>query len=178
MSDEKELKSSDEASETLKQNGASKLSKLQILLMIVTGVSFLVNALVSLSHAYGPKDYNLAVHQAMDEFKKGFSSSASRRSVIEGGSVRVERDDFQIAKRTDPKEYAASNERPKRKPQSQIAKLSCGEYGGPTDEFAQEMVYWSDIPSDSLYVSPLRQKRGSRRQYMTFEPDGGRLHAT
>lgn len=56
---------------------------------------------------------------------------------------------------------------------SEIASLSCAKHGGPPDEAAQEMVYWSDIPSDSLYVSPLRQKRGSRRQYMTFEPDGG-----
>jgi len=56
---------------------------------------------------------------------------------------------------------------------SEIASLSCTKHGGPSDEFAQEMVYWSDIPSDSLYVSPLKQKFSNQRQYMTFEPDGG-----
>lgn len=31
---------------------------------------------------------------------------------------------------------------------SKLAGLSCGAYGGPEDEAAQEMVYWHDIPSD------------------------------
>lgn len=30
-----------------------------------------------------------------------------------------------------------------------------------------------DIPSDTHYVSPFHAKKGERRQYMTFEPDGG-----
>ena len=29
-----------------------------------------------------------------------------------------------------------------------LAGLSCDAYGGPTDDKAQEMVYWQDIPSD------------------------------
>jgi hypothetical protein len=40
-----------------------------------------------------------------------------------------------------------------------MATLRCEQtYGGPLDEYAQEMVYWHDIPSDSLYLSPLRRK--------------------
>lgn len=59
-------------------------------------------------------------------------------------------------------------------PESKIAQLSCEQFGGPQDQYAsQEMVYWSDIPSDALYSSPLRKKRGEHRRYMTFEPDGG-----
>lgn len=51
--------------------------------------------------------------------------------------------------------------------------LSCTSHGGPADEFAQEMVYWRDIESDRHYVSPFHVKKGERRRYMTFEPDGG-----
>ena len=31
---------------------------------------------------------------------------------------------------------------------SVLAGLSCDEYGGPSNDLAQEMVYWQDIPSD------------------------------
>ena len=55
--------------------------------------------------------------------------------------------------------------------------LKCAAYGGPEDEIAiKEMVYWSDIPSDSEYVSPFKRNneaKGGPVQYMTFEPDGG-----
>ena len=51
-----------------------------------------------------------------------------------------------------------------------LATLDCRPYGGPNN--AQEMVYWYDIPSDSLYTSPLSPRR-QQKQYMTFEPDGG-----
>jgi hypothetical protein len=41
---------------------------------------------------------------------------------------------------------------------NQIATLQCHDaYGGPFDEYAQEMVYWHDIPSDANYISPLRR---------------------
>ena len=56
-----------------------------------------------------------------------------------------------------------------------LAHLSCKDFGGPDDEFAQEMVYWADIPSDANYMSPFHNgnKHESDRKYMTFEPDGG-----
>jgi len=53
-----------------------------------------------------------------------------------------------------------------------LAGLHCDAYGGPSEEIAQEMVYWQDIPSDSDYMSPFHP-RGKETQYMTFEPDGG-----
>jgi hypothetical protein len=62
---------------------------------------------------------------------------------------------------------------PKEEAVSSLAGLSCEKYGGPSREQAQEMVYWSDIPSDSRYVSPFHEKRGQHRRYLTFEPDGG-----
>ena len=51
--------------------------------------------------------------------------------------------------------------------------LSCAKHGGPSDEIAAEMVYWSDIPSDSQFVSPF--KKEGETKYMTFEPDGGEV---
>lgn len=35
------------------------------------------------------------------------------------------------------------------------------------------MVYWSDIPSDSKFVSPFKPNKIETIKYMTFEADGG-----
>jgi hypothetical protein len=53
-----------------------------------------------------------------------------------------------------------------------IQGLSCTKFGGPSDEDAQEMVYWRDIPPDSLHISPFKRRDGTT-QYLTFEPDFG-----
>lgn len=50
-----------------------------------------------------------------------------------------------------------------------IAGLSCKDHGGPDDESASEMIFWSDIPSDSKYTSPFYDPE----KYITFEPDAG-----
>ncbi len=50
-----------------------------------------------------------------------------------------------------------------------VAGLSCQQYGGPPDEIAAEMVYWSDIPSDAKFVSPFHAF-GPKVKYLTFEP--------
>jgi hypothetical protein len=52
-----------------------------------------------------------------------------------------------------------------------IAGLNCDAFGGPPQEFAQEMVYWKDIEEDNGYISPFYDPAVKR--YMTFEPDGG-----
>jgi hypothetical protein len=48
-----------------------------------------------------------------------------------------------------------------------VAGLSCKAYGGPSDEDAAEMVFWSDIPEDATFVSPYKR---NETQYLTFEP--------
>lgn len=53
----------------------------------------------------------------------------------------------------------------------QLAGLNCDKWGGPANEFAQEMIYWSDIPSDAHHVSPYHKP--DVKQFMTFEPDQG-----
>ena len=56
-----------------------------------------------------------------------------------------------------------------------MAGLNCEKFGGPDREAAQEMVYWEDIPSDALWISPFNPKMrpGIQTQYLTFEPDQG-----
>ncbi|CAB9527574.1 GDP-fucose protein O-fucosyltransferase [Seminavis robusta] len=57
--------------------------------------------------------------------------------------------------------------------QHKLAGLNCDAYGGPSEEVAQELVYWEDIPSDATYVSPFKKRNEGPKQYLTFEPDGG-----
>ena len=52
-----------------------------------------------------------------------------------------------------------------------VAGLDCSAHGGPSNELAQEMVYWRNLPSDESYVSPFHDP--NERRYITFEPDGG-----
>lgn len=52
-----------------------------------------------------------------------------------------------------------------------LAGLNCERFGGPSDEDAAEMVFWEDIPSDSLHISPFQDPK--RKQYLTFEADHG-----
>lgn len=71
----------------------------------------------------------------------------------------------QTEENTDNNEAQSMNEH-------RLANLSCEKYGGPSDDISKEMVYWSDIPSDSSYVSPFFRE-DKEEKYLTFEPDGG-----
>jgi hypothetical protein len=76
------------------------------------------------------------------------------------------------------KENLARGRNDKFDPNHTLAGLNCEAYGGPSEDIAKEMVYWSDIPSDSKFVSPFYQGNSgyddkAHVQYMTFEPDGG-----
>lgn len=56
-----------------------------------------------------------------------------------------------------------------------LAGLSCNLHGGPFDGSAveNEMVYWSDIPSDYTYQSPFHRANEGKEKFLTFEPDHG-----
>jgi hypothetical protein len=63
-----------------------------------------------------------------------------------------------------------------------LAGLSCERYGGPSPQYAQEMIYWQDIPADSQHMSPLHRNHplkgdnpslSTMTEYLTFEPDRG-----
>lgn len=148
---------------TLKSTG---MSKLQMTLMVVVGASLVGNAFVSFSHIYGSDNgHQLPIHSAMKDFKNGKSIN---RKQVDPYTNPISISKSNAANRNEDGEL-----RRKQLDNSDIARLSCEKYGGPPDEFAQEMVYWEDIPSDARYVSPFKQKHRSQRRYMTFEPDGG-----
>lgn len=58
--------------------------------------------------------------------------------------------------------------------------LNCAKYGGPSDEVAEELVYWTDVPpSDAQYLSPFHPMHSAdenghfQEKYISFEPDSG-----
>jgi len=154
--------------------------------MVFAGACFFINAIISLSHDIdghaSAVGQSTAVHNAMFDFKRGIqlnvgpdgrvvkkasnSIDEKEEDEKEGGSQKEEGSLFIAGRLAADKKKILQG--------SKIASLSCEAYGGPSKDLAQEMVYWSDVPSDALYVSPLKHKqKGQRRQYMTFEPDGG-----
>jgi len=58
-----------------------------------------------------------------------------------------------------------------------VAHLNCEDHGGPKNkQIIDEMVYWSDIPSDAAYLSPMHPLNDPNtpddtERYLTFEPD-------
>lgn len=99
------------------------------------------------------------IHNALADFKKMPSKVRKRK--------KKERDDDQHHSRLEKKATAKKDA----SALSEIGELICDDHGGPSKELAAEMIYWKDIPSDASWVSPF--KKPNRRQFLTFEPDGG-----
>ena len=57
-----------------------------------------------------------------------------------------------------------------------VAHLNCADHGGPNNQkIIDEMVFWSDIPSDSSYLSPMHPLNDpytpdDTERFLTFEP--------
>jgi hypothetical protein len=106
-----------------------------------------------------------------DEGDEG-DSSENKKEVDGGDNQNVEENEEENGKdngTTDQQqEDTSSNQHLHR-----LAGLKCDKYGGPSEESAQEMVYWEDIPSDDKYLSPFHNRGSQPTQYMTFEPDQG-----
>jgi hypothetical protein len=62
----------------------------------------------------------------------------------------VEKVQLPAEKIPEKKQDKPAAEAPPKAEQHRVAGLSCKAYGGPSDEAAAEMVYWSDIPQDDL----------------------------
>ena len=79
--------------------------------------------------------------------------------------------DYELKQATDKRQDANNNnDGGGENQQHKLAGLKCQEkYGGPADEYAeQEMVFWSDIPSDESYKSPFMH--WEEEKFLTFEP--------
>lgn len=145
----------------------------------IFAISFLFSLSLNCIHMfYGDQDDKYSnddkksspMHQAMKDFTDGGPTSTSRIPLKERRKQQNDKMKPFIG---------MHNQRIKKNGNTNNANaagLNCKDYGGPSFDAAQEMVYWHDIPSDSLYVSPLFDKRStttSGREYLTFEPDGG-----
>jgi hypothetical protein len=94
----------------------------------------------------------------------------AEKSRDDSGNEKTQKEQEEEAKLKEAKrEEAKEDPVASKKGVHKLAGLDCSPYGGPSNDIAQEMVYWEDIPSDSEYQSKFR-KPG---QYMTFESDHG-----
>jgi hypothetical protein len=120
----------------------------------VFGLCLLLSVCLNFLHDSGsiPHTHNTAVENAIKEFKTNSKNQMKKKrgSLLE----------------TNVKKRVLNSES-----QTKLAELKCEKFGGPSQEVAQEMVYWEDIPSDNRFVSPFF--REGETKYLTFEPDGG-----
>lgn len=130
-----------------------------------------------------------SLHRAMADFKTGqYASKEQRRKRAKflSDKIKFAAAAAPAAAKSSTGATADSNNQDNNNNNNQhlmrLAHLDCKAHGGPVEETAtQEMVYWQDIPTDSLYASPFFDKEktnkdngnNNRRKYLTFEPDGG-----
>ena len=102
-----------------------------------------------------------------DQVDRSPLSRASEHFKAVDSSQITNKEDIPIREKSSTDEGESTIDK---KDQHEISGLTCDAYGGPSDEIASQMVYWSDIPSDSNHVSPFQKKDGKTGvQYMTFE---------
>lgn len=145
---------------------APRRSSLTSTLVLLLGFCSIVSISINWIHesTFSLHTADMAIARAMHDFKTYKKSS----KVATGDTTDGEEGESNVVEMD--KVIAAP---PKDDTPSALAGLNCDAFGGPSREQAQEMVYWSDIPSDSRYVSPFHEKRSQYRRYLTFEPDGG-----
>lgn len=188
---------SDDAS-TNNSNRPAPMTPLQNTLMIGLGICCLLSVSANFLHSdtfdHHASTTNSAVARAMKDFKRHALRKKSPAQVaaesahdkhlqfIKGEHGLLGADE--LVALDDPEGQHEDNDpehvdvelirNPNVLPPSKIGSLECSAFGGPpTQEESLDMVYWHDIPSDAQYISPLKAKKGERRQYLTFEPDGG-----
>jgi hypothetical protein len=155
----------------LRNHGVGKLQAAIIFIMAISmGLTFYINIISTSSAAMDVHHYSAAVNQAIEDFKHGaLTTNRQAKNIQPLGGLAVPKTSSQA------EQQQQQQQQQKQQPKSKIATLSCESHGGPPDEFAQEMIYWQDVPEDQHYVSPFKQKKGEQRRYMTFEPDGGEI---
>ena len=112
---------------------------------VLLGVCCLVSGIVNILHAHRSPS-STVVQEHLKDFREPPTKKNAKKVVLAEDQA---------------------DQSPEQDNGSSLQHLSCQAYGGPPDEFAQEMVYWKDIPSDEHFVSPFHARQGKR--YMTFE---------
>jgi hypothetical protein len=143
----------------------------------IFGVGFLLSLSLNFLHSTDsiPHSHNTAIHNNLKDFKThGVKLSKSKmkiKAALKNDQVVKEEEEEEEEQQQD---HGGDHPLEIHQGDPVLHELNCDKYGGPAAEFAQEMVYWSDIPSDADYISPfhLGGTKGETK-YMTFEPDGG-----
>ena len=133
-----------------------------LLLIMGTSVFILISNLLSMQSAANrySVDYDLSHLQSFVQP----STSAKTKKTQDVKKIQEAKKSQDVKTIQDvPKESNSGPEKHK------VAGLNCDRFGGPSEEVAAEMVYWSDIPQDATFVSPLA-KHGANPKYLTFEP--------
>jgi hypothetical protein len=178
----------DTADPKAKQQAKQQPWSLTKTMIVVIGACCVVSAFVNLLHAHGMDSTHddTAMHQAMKEFMEGPPDMIKRKKSegppqsavkVEAVAVDVHQEEEEeppergghhpahdMEEDSDSEDHKAITSDVSSSPRA--AHLSCQKHGGPEDEFAQEMVYWQDIPSDARYVSPFHSKKGQQKRYM------------
>jgi hypothetical protein len=140
-------------------------------LIVVIGGCCVVSAFVNILHAHNTT-HGTAVHQAMKEFLEETPNMIQRKSngppqsAVEAIDTHNQAEDEEEPPERGHHYNEEEHQTNANGVPSTRAHLSCAKHGGPEDEFAQEMVYWQDIPSDARYVSPFHSKHGQEKRYM------------
>lgn len=145
-------------------------SSITRLLMLGIFVCFVISAIVNLKHVYQEEEALYALKKDLQNFAVADKTIDKLVDSIVEGDEEDSHDNTEAFYTARVPRNSPRREEP---PESRLAHLSCAAYGGPEDEFAQEMVYWQNISSDERFVSPFTPPKGQPRKYMTFEPDGG-----
>lgn len=107
----------------------------------------------------------------------GIEFTTTATSQVHNENFRIKNAHMKSVKvKTPPLKHTANNKKQQQEEEDTenhaIAGLNCDDHGGPSEEIAAEMVYWRDIPSDSVFKSPYANY-GPEKKYLTFEPDEG-----
>lgn len=158
--------SRDPLSQPAAHGSASSITKL---LMLGIVLCFIISALMNVLHVRQEGEALFALKKDLQDFAVAGESMETLAHSIRSDN---DNDEHAMAKAHRYSPHIHNND-DEPNPVSRLAHLFCAAHGGPADEFAQEMVYWQDIPSDQRFVSPFTPPAGQPRKYMTFEPDGG-----
>jgi hypothetical protein len=126
------------------------------------GSSFLVTSFVLVVIFTGVLP--LILHKQLTD--KGVNDRNIVEDTLSGSASRV----FQFDRENGTKENIVVGELGNNVQENRLAGLNCDRWGGPSNDLAEEMVYWEDIPSDSQFISPFHKSEGPT-QYFTFEAD-------
>ena len=141
----------------------------------IFAVAFVLSLTLNVLHTTGSIEhsYDSPLHQAMQEFKQ--TPRKKKIKLHDKNPIMIPKSPQQQAaveeEETEPEHNEEHPHELHLGSDKNLAELNCQAFGGPSNDAAQEMVYWQDIPSDALYRSPFQHP--GETKYLTFEPDGG-----